>query len=198
MRNTFMFPIDNYLQLQSPILTIIFNFTILFYISNVYFQTLLYKYCRFLHFYMIPAALLLITVILFSLKLITFIACSLKDSQNLFVQFLALYASCLLSMLLNDDIWKTLQYMFSYFCFKWVSWIIFTSINLFYYTFKICINVKYFIIFFILVRLLIVLLSEGIIIITKIFVFSYVWWNSDFFPVAKEWRQSDNQNYCDV
>ena len=30
--------------------------------------------------------------------------CSLKDSQNVFVQSLPLYASCLFSMLLNGDI----------------------------------------------------------------------------------------------
>ena len=33
-----------------------------------------------------------------------FIACSLKDSQNFFIQSLPLYTSCLFSMLLNDDI----------------------------------------------------------------------------------------------
>ena len=31
-------------------------------------------------------------------------ACSLKDSQNFFIQFLPLHTSCLFSMLLNDDI----------------------------------------------------------------------------------------------
>ena len=40
----------------------------------------------------------------FFLKLITSIACSLKDSQNLFMQSLPLYKSCLFSMILNDDI----------------------------------------------------------------------------------------------
>ena len=30
--------------------------------------------------------------------------CSLKDSQNFFIQCLPLYTSCLFSMLLNDDI----------------------------------------------------------------------------------------------
>ena len=42
--------------------------------------------------------------IFFFLKLIIFIACSLKDSQNFFMQFLPLYISCLFSMLLNEDI----------------------------------------------------------------------------------------------
>ena len=37
-------------------------------------------------------------------KIIIFIACSLKDSQNFFIQSLPLYTSCLFSMVLNDDI----------------------------------------------------------------------------------------------
>ena len=53
---------------------------------------------------MIAAALLLITSFLFFLNLIIFIACSLKDSQNYFMQSLPVYTSCLFSMLLNDDI----------------------------------------------------------------------------------------------
>ena len=50
---------------------------------------------------MIPAAILLI---FFFLKLIVFIACSLKDSQNIFIQPLPLYTSYLFFMFLNDDI----------------------------------------------------------------------------------------------
>ena len=42
--------------------------------------------------------------IFFFLKLIIYIACFLKDSQNYCVQSLALYTSCLFSTLLNDDI----------------------------------------------------------------------------------------------
>ena len=42
--------------------------------------------------------------IFFVLKLIIFIACSLKDSQYFFIQSLPLYTSCLYFMLLNDDI----------------------------------------------------------------------------------------------
>ena len=53
---------------------------------------------------MIPAALLLITSFLFFLKLNIFIACSLNDSQNFFMQSLPLYALYLFSMLLNDSI----------------------------------------------------------------------------------------------
>ena len=37
-------------------------------------------------------------------KVIIFITCYFKDSQNLFIQSLPLCISCLLSMLLNDDI----------------------------------------------------------------------------------------------
>ena len=53
---------------------------------------------------MIPAALLLTTSFFFFLKLIIFIACSLKDSQNFLIQSLPLYTSCSFSMLLNEDI----------------------------------------------------------------------------------------------
>ena len=38
------------------------------------------------------------------LKLIISIACSLKNLQNFFMQSLPLFATCLFSMLLNDDI----------------------------------------------------------------------------------------------
>ena len=53
---------------------------------------------------MIPVALLLIISFFFFLKLIIFIACSLKDSQIFFIQSLPLYKSCLFPMFLNDDI----------------------------------------------------------------------------------------------
>ena len=42
--------------------------------------------------------------IFFFLKLIIFIACSLKNSQNFFMQSLPIYTSWLFSMLLNEDI----------------------------------------------------------------------------------------------
>ena len=42
--------------------------------------------------------------IFFFLKLIIFIVCSLKNSQNFFMQSLPLYTSCLFSMLLNENI----------------------------------------------------------------------------------------------
>ena len=53
---------------------------------------------------MIPAALLLITLFFSFLKLIIFIVCSLKDSQNFFMQSLPQHTSCLFSILLNEDI----------------------------------------------------------------------------------------------
>ena len=81
-----------------------------------------------------------------------FTACSPKNSQNVFMQSLPLYASCWFSMLLNDDnnkwwisnnslvlvflfdmantilfIWWN---MFAYFCCRWFFRIIFALINL--------------------------------------------------------------------
>ena len=53
---------------------------------------------------MIPAAILLIISFFFFLKLIIFIACSVKNLQNFLMQSLPLYMSCLFSMLLDEDI----------------------------------------------------------------------------------------------
>ena len=52
---------------------------------------------------MIPADRFLIIYFLF-LKLMIFVACSLKDSQNVFIKSLPLYTLCLFSMPLNDYI----------------------------------------------------------------------------------------------
>ena len=54
---------------------------------------------------MIPAALLLIVSFLFA-KLMIFIECFFKDSQNFFMKSIPLYTSCKFSMLLNVDIEK--------------------------------------------------------------------------------------------
>ena len=53
---------------------------------------------------MIPAAILLIISFFFFLKLIIFIACSVKNLQNFLMQSLPLYMLCLFSMLLDEDI----------------------------------------------------------------------------------------------
>ena len=57
-----------------------------------------------MHFHMILAALLLRTSFFFFLKLNIFIACSLNNTQDVFIQVLPLYVSCLFSMLVNEDI----------------------------------------------------------------------------------------------
>ena len=100
MYNTSLFPC---------IMTMMSNFSI-FFILKIFILCILCihiflcKYNRLLHFYMIPAALLFI--IHFFLKKIIFMKCSLKDSQNLFKQYLPLYTSCF-SVLLNEDIVHT-------------------------------------------------------------------------------------------
>ena len=53
---------------------------------------------------MIPAGLLPIIPFFFFLKLIILIVYFLKNSQNIFMQSLSIYASCLFSMLLNENI----------------------------------------------------------------------------------------------
>ena len=65
------------------------------YVFSIFF----YKYKTFLHFQMIPSALLLITFFIL-LKLIIFLACSLKNSQNIFIQSFPLYTSCLFSIIM--------------------------------------------------------------------------------------------------
>ena len=52
---------------------------------------------------MVPAALFLNNFTSFFLKPIIFLACFLKDEQNLFIQHLLLYTSCLFSMIRNED-----------------------------------------------------------------------------------------------
>ena len=64
-------------------------------VSDFYNESGLYKYNKFLHFHMISAALLLITLFFF-LKLIISIACSLNDLQYVFME-------SLFSILLNDN-----------------------------------------------------------------------------------------------
>ena len=76
-------------------------------------------------------------------------ACSFKNSQNFFMQSLSL--SCLSSMLRKEDMVDI--DIVVYFCCRWIFRIIFIPINLFYYTFKICINNKWcFIRFLILIK----------------------------------------------
>ena len=94
MRNTCIFPC---------IMRMISNVSIFFFLSSTYFQIFIYKYNRFLPLDIIHTALLLI-VFFFFLKLIIFIACSLKYSQNFFMEFWLLHKSCSFYMLQNDDI----------------------------------------------------------------------------------------------
>ena len=64
--------------------------SIYFFLSNIYFQIFLCICNRFLHFHMILAALLFI-VSFFFLKLIIFIACSLKNSQTFYAIFTSVH-----------------------------------------------------------------------------------------------------------
>ena len=53
---------------------------------------------------MIPVVSLFMILFFSFLRFIVAIACYLKDSKKIFMQSLSLYASCLCSMLLNDEI----------------------------------------------------------------------------------------------
>ena len=64
------------------------------------------------------------------------------------MQSLPLYTSCLYSILLNDDIvdiekFRNLMRCVYLLCWIWIFRVIFTSINLFHSTFKICVNNKW-------------------------------------------------------
>ena len=126
----------------------------MFYLSNIRFQFLLYKYSRFLHLHMIPAALLLITLLFFMLKWIIFITCFLENSQN-FIFHSSKWRYC--------KHWKTWWNIFAYSCCRWIFRIIFTSIRLFYYAFKICTNNKWYFIKFLILNSALVF-SQAIII----------------------------------
>ena len=108
------------------IMTMISNFTI-FLIS----QTSIFKF--FLQISNDSCCSFVNNFIFFFLKLIIFIACSLKDSQHFFIQLLPLYASCLFSMFLNEDIVdiEKPDGIGLLTCCGWIFRIIFTSINLF-------------------------------------------------------------------
>ena len=87
----------------SCIMTMISNFMILF-----IFQIFIFKFfleiseiCAFSYDF---CCSFVNNFILFFLKLIILIPCSVKHSQNFFIQSLTVYMSCLFSTLLNEDI----------------------------------------------------------------------------------------------
>ena len=84
-------------------MTMISNFTV-FFIFKIFifkfFFTNITDLCIFIWF----LCSFVNNFIFFFLKLVIFIACSLKYSQNFFIQYLPLYTSCLFPMLLNEDI----------------------------------------------------------------------------------------------
>ena len=84
------------------------NFTI-FFIFHIFIFKFFFTNITdfFFHFHMAPAAFLLATSFFCFMKLIISNACSLTDSQNVFVYSLPLYTSCVFSMLLNNDIVDT-------------------------------------------------------------------------------------------
>ena len=88
----------------SCIMTIISNFTIFFYLSNIYVQFFITNIADSSIFIWFLLVFFVNNIIFFFLKLIIFNACSLKDSQSFFMQSLPLYTSYLFYMVLNGDI----------------------------------------------------------------------------------------------
>ena len=87
----------------SFIMTMISNFTI-FFIFQIFVFKFFLQIQRILAFSYDSCCSFVNNFIFFFLKLVIFIECSLKDSQNFFTQYLPLYTPCLFSMLLNKDI----------------------------------------------------------------------------------------------
>ena len=87
----------------SCIMTMVSNFTI-FFIFQIFIFKFFFTNITDFSIFMRFLLLFVNNFIFFVLKLIIFIACSLKNSQNVFIQSLPLYISWLFSMLLNKDI----------------------------------------------------------------------------------------------
>ena len=87
----------------SCIMTMVSNFTI-FFIFQIFIFKFFFTNITDFSIFMRFLLLFVNNFIFFVLKFIIFIACSLKNSQNVFIQSLPLYISWLFSMLLNKDI----------------------------------------------------------------------------------------------
>ena len=88
------------------------SITSLYFLSSRYLFSIFFcKYNKFLHFRMIPAALLLITSFFFQNLL--FLLHAFLRIQNFSMQSLSLYTSCLLSMLLTDYIVDIQKHIFT-------------------------------------------------------------------------------------
>ena len=82
--------------------------------------------------------------------------------------------------------WNT----FAYFCCRWIFKIIFTFFNLFYYTFKVCINNKLcFSRFLILIKFLYFRVFRRHNYVTKVFIFTYFFMRFKFFFFCRSMKQ---------
>ena len=101
----------------SCVMTMISNFRIFFFFQIFIFKfffTNIIDFCIFIWF----LCFFINNFIFFLLKLIIFIVCSLKNSQNFFMQSLPLYTSCLFSYASKEKYcrhWKVWWNMFAYF-----------------------------------------------------------------------------------
>ena len=117
----------------SCIMAMVSNFTTIFirrmFTTKQFLQMWQFVWLRYESYY-----LLINDIIFFFSKLIIFIACFLKDSQNLFVWSLTLYTSCLFSIQSNVHIVGIVistRNMFTYFCCGWFLRFIFKAIYFF-------------------------------------------------------------------
>ena len=85
------------------IIKLISNFKI-FFIFHIFIVKLFFTKIMHFYFFIWLLLLFLITSFFFVLKLIIFIAPSLRDLQIFFIQYLPLYRSCLFSKFLDENI----------------------------------------------------------------------------------------------
>ena len=126
-------------------MTLISNLRIFFIFQISIFKFFFTNITDFLHFHMIHAALLLI--IYFFLKKINCFHWVL--SKRFTKRFPTIFTSLYIMLISYASRWRYSRHwkawwnIFTYFCCSWISLIIFTFINLFYYTFKICVINKW-------------------------------------------------------
>ena len=182
----------------SCIMTMISDFTIFFqiYLSKFYFETskieqnfaFSYDFCNsFVNNFSF-------------LKLIIFIACSLKNSHNFFVESLPFYIMCVfypckLWFFKNIlDIEKPDGICLRIFFCRLIFRVISTPTNLFYYIFKICINNNGALSDFLHWLISNNLVTSVDMITLQKYLFSHFFLcDSDLFFVLKEWRQFKQQ-----
>ena len=128
-------------------------------------------------------------------------ACFCKDSQNVIIQSLPLYTTCLFSMLLNDnsvDIEKPDELCSITFAVDQFSRLFLHPSTFFYYILKICINNKWCFIRYLVLIIFCFSVFRRHYDVLKIFIFRYFFMWFMFFWWRKNKGNSDNKNHIGI